>query len=194
MSGQLRLWLAPDLPSYLAAVTADAPLAQMRLPIYGFLVGGLLASAFVLPLLQIGAYFAATLWLVAALRQIGASQAAACAVGLAVAAANLMLIWGHAAAPEIPGHAALLAADALLLEIAAGRRAGWRLLAASAFVTLAWALRPSLLPFVVLLPLLLLMLPGDRTRRVRRAGLLLALCLMPVLSLSTVRAARYGSF
>jgi hypothetical protein len=194
VSGQLRVWLAPDLPSYLAAVTADAPLAQMRLPVYGFLAGSLLASPFALPLVQIGTYFAATLWLVAALRRIGASHAAACAVGLAVAASNLLLIWGHAAAPEIPGHAALLAADALVVEIAAGRRAGWRLAAAAAFVTLAWALRPSLLPFAVLLPALLLMLPGARIFRVRRAWVLLALCLLPVLSLSTLRAVRYGSF
>jgi hypothetical protein len=111
-----------------------------------------------------------------------------------MAASNLLLIWGHAAVPEIPGHAALLAGDALVVEIAAGRRLGWRLVAAGAFVTLAWALRPSLLPFAVLAPLLLVMLPGPRAGRVRRACVLLVLCLLPVLSLSAVRAVRYGAF
>ncbi|MCW3473144.1 hypothetical protein [Limobrevibacterium gyesilva] len=198
VTGQLAPWPSPDTPTYLAAARSATPLAELRLPVYGWLAAPLLASAapgWLLPGLQVGAFMAASLWLVVVLRRHFLSGPAAVAMAVALAGSNELLVWGHALLPEVPGHAALLAALALVLEIAAGRRAVWRVLWAALAATLAWALRPSLLPFILLLPLLVLLLPRPATLRVHgRAAWLLVALLLPFLTLSGLRAIRYHDF
>lgn len=198
VGGQFGLWLSPDTPSYLEAATTAAPLAQMRMPFYGWLVGGLLGSgaAGVLPWLQALCYVAAASWLLLALRRLGVSEGARLAVGLALAGANIFILWAHAALPELIGHAGLVLALALVLDLAAGRPAGWRIPLAGAATALGWAFRPSLLPFILLLPALPMLLPWRHAALSRLAGTLglLAACLLPFLALSTVRQLRYGDF
>jgi hypothetical protein len=198
VSGRFGLWLSPDTPSYLAAAAAADPLAQLRIPLYGWLVGGLIASpaAWLLPWLQAAAFLAAVAWLLRALRNVGVSRAGRLAVGLALAGANIFLLWANAALPELPGHAALLAGFAATIDIAAGRRPGWRLLAVAAVMALGWAFRPAMLPFLLLLPILPLALPRHLPMRRLQAAVLglLAACLLPFLAFSGLRAARYGDF
>lgn len=185
--------IAPDTASYLAAATAADPLGASRLPLYGWAAGWLLAHAApLLAWLQAAIFLGGAALLVGALRRIGLSRAAACALGIALGASTMLLLWARDAVPEVAGHgflfmgfaAAVLALDGALI---------W-LLPASLAVTLAWALRPSLLAFAVLLAGLPLLLPRSRqTRRRARALLLLAAILAPALGLSAWRAAREGS-
>ena len=199
-TGQFATWLTLDTPSYVAAAASAAPLAQIRLPVYGWLLA-IPGAIALLPAVQIGTYFAATLCLVAALRRAACSHALALSVGIALTVSNELLLWGRAAVPELPGHTLLLVACALVVELAAGRAAagraaGWRIAAAALAVTGAWALRPSLLPFAVLLPVLLLCLPRrlPAGRAHRCAAALLALSLLPFLGLAGLRAVRVGDF
>ncbi len=191
-SGHFSAWFSPDTASYLAS---DG-LGQMRLPLYGWLLRQLPGDGPVVPVLQAGSYILAACLLVMAIQRAGGSRAAALAIGLALAWSNLVLLWSYALVPEFPGHAALLLALAATLEVASGR-SGWRGIAVAAgAVTLAWALRPSLLPCVLLLPLLPLALRPQCLLPPRRAiALWLAIaCLVPPLLLCTVRLARYGDF
>ncbi len=184
--GQSNVWVSPDTASYVASTS----LADMRLPVYGWLASPWLVGP-TLPVLQILAYLAASCWLVAALRGLGVSWAAGVAVGLALMCSNLVLLWARAALPELPGHAAILVALALVVELAAGRQRGWRIVACGCAVTLAWALRPSLLPFIVLLPILLAFLP--RRVPMHATIVLLALaCALPAIGLAALRYERLG--
>jgi hypothetical protein len=185
--GLLTAWPSPDTPSFLDSVG----LANLRLPPYGWLLRLLPRQGVVIPLLQWGAFVAAACALVAAISRFGASWSAASAVGLALVWSNLLLLWGNTLLPEALGHAALLLAFAMTLELT---RRGPRLtgiILIATCVTLAWALRASLLPFVVLVPLLAVLLPPCRHRLTLW---LAAACLAPVLILCTVRLVRVGDF
>jgi hypothetical protein len=192
-AGWFHTDIAPDTASYLAAAGAADPLGASRLPLYGWAAGWMLAHA--APLLawaQAAIFLVGAALLVAALQRVGLSRAAAAALGVALATSTMLLLWARDAVPEVAGHgflfiglaAASLAADGVLLWV----------LPASIAVTLAWALRPSLLAFTVLAAALPLLLPRRAaTRRGARALLLLAVLLAPALGLSAVRAAREGS-
>lgn len=198
--GQLHPWVSPDTSGYLDAIRAAAPLAQPRLPLYGWFLAPLIGPpdlTALIPWLQGGGFLLASLWLVAALRRLGVSEAAALAVGLALAGSNQFILWSNALQPEVPAHAALLAAMALSIDIAAGARACARVVLAVLFLTLAWAQLPVLLPFVVLLPLLVVLLPADGAGRARKARLAAALLvggLLPLLALAECRQALVDDF
>ncbi len=185
MLGRFGAWPSPDTPSYLSA---DG-LAQMRLPLYGWLLRHLPTGS--VPVLQAGSYILAACALVRAIERAGGSRAAALAVGLALAWSNLVLLWSNALLPEVPGHAALLLALAATLDVTTGRAKARSVAVAAVAVTLAWALRPSLLPFVLLLPMLPPLLAA---RRRVIAVWLAAACLVPVLLLCSVRLVRHGDF
>lgn len=193
LSGHYGVWISPDTASFAEAVRAVEPLGQMRAPLYGWLINGVLGRPGLLawlPWIQVGLFDAAALWVVAALQRFGLSWAACTAMGLVLVMSNTVLLWGQAVLPELPGHAAVLAGLALSVEIAAGGRLGWRLVGLAFLTALAWSLRASLLPFVVLLPLLAAWL----SRRPRIGMWLLVACLAPVLGLSTLRLARVADF
>ncbi len=191
--GQAGLWISPDTDSYLAAAS-PVSLGAMRLPLYGWLIAPMLADPTLsvwLPMGQGVLFLAASAWLVGALGQLSVSRAAGMAVGVSLVSSNVALLWGRAALPELPGHAALLVALAVTVEMAAGRARIWRMAVAAVATTLAWVLRPSLLPFVVLLPMLVLMLP--HRGRVRGTAIMLLLaCMAPMLGLVALRSARLG--
>jgi hypothetical protein len=194
----VRPWLSRDTASYLVAAAAEEPFAQQRSPLYGWLVGPLLAhpaAANLLPAIQALGMALAALLLVRAVRRLGLSDAAALAVGATLAASNLFWLWVNAALPEVPAHACLIVALACVIEIAAGRAVAWRLVLVAVATALAGALRPSLLPAAVLLPLLLLLLPHTLSRRRAMALALLLLAAGVVLpgTLSALRSVRYGS-
>lgn len=173
-------------------------LAQPRIPLYGWLVGGLIGgrAAWLLPWLQAAAYLAGVATLLRALRRLGLSAAGRMAIGLALAGSNMLLLWANAALPDLPGHAALLIALAAAIDIAAGQPMRRRVVTVAASMALAWAFRPAFLPFVLLLPAVPALLPHGMPRR-RIAGFmlgLLAATLLPFLTVAGLRAAREGDF
>ena len=192
-AGWFHTTVAPDTASYLAAAKAADPLGVSRLPLYGWAAGWMLAHA--APLLawtQAAIFLGGAALLVASLQRIGLSQAAASAMGIAIGASTMLLLWVRDAVPEAAGHgflfmgfaAALLAADGALLWV----------LAAELAVTLAWALVPGLLGFAVLLATLPLLLPTRRyVRRWARALLLLAALAAPAAGLVAWRTVHEGS-
>ncbi len=192
-AGWFHTDIAPDTASYIAAGAAADPLGASRLPLYGWAAGWMLAHA--APLLawtQAAIFLAGAAMLVASLQRVGLSREGAASLGIALGASTMLLLWARDAVPEVAGHGFLfmgLAAAAL----AADGALAW-VLAACIAVTLAWALRPSLLAFAVLAAALPLLLPRRApTRRGARALLLLAALLAPALGLSAWRAAREGS-
>lgn len=191
--GWFHTAIAPDTATYLAAAQAADPLGVSRLPLYGWAAGWMLAHApALLAWVQAAIFLGGAALLVASLQRFGLSRAAAGALGIALGASTMLLLWARDAVPEVTGHGFLFMGFAAAVMATDGAL-GW-VLPASLAVTLAWALRPSLLAFAVLLAALPLLLPRwTPTRRGARALLLLAAILAPAVGLSAWRAVREGS-
>jgi hypothetical protein len=198
-AGRLDPWVTHDTAGYLDIALFPAGLDGPRLPFYGWLAYAATLGSWrlaVLPWLQAIAYLAAGYGLLRALWAYGLSSAAVLAVGLALLPANVFLIFAPAIHPELPAVAALVFALLRTVRLAAvGPRAG-PLVASGLATGLAYLLRPSLLPFIVLLPMLYLALGAGRGHRRRwlTAGLLLLVAMAPFLAVATLRRATVGDF
>ena len=192
-AGWFHTVVAPDTASYLAVAKAIDPLGASRLPLYGWVAGWMLAHAApLLAWLQATIFLGGAALLVASLERVGASRAAASAIGIAIGASTMLLLWVRDAVPEAAGHGFLFAGFAAALLAAEGSLL-WVLPAALA-VTLAWSLVPGLLGFAVLLAALPLLLPTRwYVRRWARALLLLAALAAPAAGLVAWRTVREGS-
>jgi hypothetical protein len=185
--GLLQAWPSPDTPSFLASVGLGNP----RLPPYGWLLHLFPGEGVVLPFVQWATFIAASSALAASIHRFGASWAAATSAGLALVSSNLLLLWGNALLPEVLGHAAIFLALAVTLELTRRGPSLAGIAAVSAAVTLGWTLRSSLLPFVVMVPVMPILLAPRRRRLALWLGMA---CLAPALLLSAVRLERVGDF
>lgn len=189
----------PDTPGYLRLVGYPAFLGEPRPPLYGWIVvaldlGG--SSHLAVPAFQIVTYLAAVWFLVAQLRRLGLSAAAALSVGAALLIANAFLIDANWVHPELLSITCGLVAVGATIELVhpQARRWAWWLLCASAGV--AYVLRPSFLLLVVALPALyaaLRAIRGDRLR-LTRAVAVLAVAITPFVGVASLRATTVGDF
>lgn len=185
-TGQMQPWISPDTPSWLAGGWSLSSFGLPRFPLYGWLHAGAAHIGIgdvAWPWLQDGAFIAASWWLAFAVRRRGASQCAALAIGVAPLLSSAMLLWGRAILPDVLAAAALLAA--LGCTVTRG------IALAAMFGTLAYMLKPSLLPFIGGLPVILLL---DGAPQIRKAGALLLGLAIPFLLVSGMRLAVVGDF
>jgi hypothetical protein len=187
-TGQMRPWITPDTSGWLDPCAPFGCWAGPRGPVYGWLATAV--PTVVLPWLQYAALVAAASWLMRGVRRVGGSGRVALAVGVAVVASNMTVLWAHAVVPELFAHAAMLAAVGGVLHLVAGRGRGLPV-AIGALAGLAYLLKPALLSMAVLLPVLVLALAPRR--RVVAAGLFAA-CLLPFVLVSGWRLATVGDF
>jgi hypothetical protein len=190
LAGQMQPWVSPDTASWLAPDWSLAALGLPRFPLYGLVLRGVGwdSGACLLPWVQDGSFILASWALARAVRRRGFSPAAALACGLAPLLSCVMLLWGRAVLPDAWAEAALLAA--LAATIGGARH----LAAAALFGTVAYMLKPSLLPFIFGLPLILLLDGAGLQSRVRAAGALLLGLAAPFLLIATLRLAVVGDF
>jgi hypothetical protein len=185
-SGQMRPWFTPDTSGWLDPCGPFGCWAGPRIPLYSWVAAAVPTVA--LPWLQFAALLAAALWLMRGVRRLGGSGRAALALGIAVVASNMAVLWAHAVVPELFAHAAMLAAVAGVLHLVAWRGSP---VAIGALAGLAYLLKPALLPMALLLPELFLALAP---RRKTMAAWLLAACLLPFVLVSGGRLATVGDF
>lgn len=188
LTGHMQPWVSPDSASWLAPGWSLASFESFRFPLYGWLYNGLMALGLddaAWPWLQDGSFIAASWWLALAVRHRGYSPAAAFAIGAAPLLSSVMLLWGRAILPDV------LAASALLAALACTISSASRVTLASMFGTLAYLLKPGLLPFIGGLPVILLL---DGPPRFRAAGGLLMGLAAPFLLISALRLATVGDF
>jgi hypothetical protein len=192
-TGGLHPWIVPDTQSYLDLPGWPACLGAPRLPLYGWLVAAVGGTRAV-PWLQSLGFILAAASLTRALSRAGLSPAACLAAGLAVLCSTELLLWARAVAPEAPANAAAIAALAATLDCARFWRPGRALARAAGFLSLAYLLRPSLLPLIVVLPALLTLLSRQRRRAVPLALALFCAGMLPFLAISGLRRATVGDF
>ncbi|MDB5592395.1 hypothetical protein [Enterovirga sp.] len=190
-------WLSPDTGGYVAAATSPEPWGQARHPLFGWILGWLGGPhTRGLPLVQVALYLTGGLALLGALRSYGLSVRAAASLGLSLLGSNLVLLWHNAVHPELLSASLMLLALALAVRLAAGAALATAGVALAAALGLAYLLRPTFLPGIVLLPLLYGLLarlhgPGPV---LSRALLLLVLCATPFLANAAWRQAKVGDF
>lgn len=190
-------WISPDTPGYLAVPPLPEGWGHPRHPLFGWilrLAPGRIEAA--LPGVQTAFYLAAALCLHVSLRGYGLSARGAGSVTGALLCANLLLLWHDAVHPEFLAVVAMLFALVCTLRLAAGRAFWPHALLLGLALGLAYLLRPTFLPAILLLPLLYALLARLRgeERIGRRAAALVLLCALPFLVNSTIRWREVGDF
>ena len=190
-------WLSPDTAGYLAVPPLPEGWGAPRHPLFGWLLGLLPGRDHAaVPLSQTVLFLLATMALHHALRSYGLSLRAGWSVTAALLGSNLLLLWHGAVHPEFPAVVLLLAALVCIVRAASGAAFWPYALGFGGSLGLAYVLRPSLLPAIVLLPLLqagLARLRGEE-RILRKTVALVALAALPFLANSAVRWRAVGDF
>ncbi len=193
--GRLAPITTPDTPGYLDLGPFPDFLAKPRAPLYGWLVElvALGSDNFALvPSLQVAALIAGAWTLARAAIAYGMSRDAGLALFLAVVCSNTIVITGHAINPELPATAAMLFALSGTLRIAATRPRSTLLAGVGLACGAGYILRPSLLPFIFILPMIALVLAP--ARRVRAAALIFVASAFPFIGVASIRQATLGDF
>ncbi|TRW91474.1 hypothetical protein [Candidatus Methylobacter oryzae] len=189
-SGGLTPSWTPDTDGYLHPWTWDSLWGQPRNPLLGFLLAPFNDNYTLLPAIELGAFFSAIYYLYRRLVEFGTSELAALALTLPLVISNLVLRYGHEIHPEFPAVILLIFAIA---EMIGFHDSGKRSLSRYALFMLAlgfsYILRPSLLPFIGLMPVLFLFLGFVQTRRwnVGTSMVILLLSAVPFLVVSSIR-------
>jgi hypothetical protein len=198
--GELSGAMAPDSLSYLDAFQSNNPWGEVRHPLYGLLVASLGGSAGVpgrIVLVQGILHAAAALALYAGARAGGVGSVGALCLGLAVLLSQSGLYHLRLLLPESPAITLLIFAFAGVLA-AANSASAYRLLLLPIALTtgIAYLLRPSFLPAILVVPALwyVLVLRNGQARRASRAVLLLCLVAAPFVIQSTYRWRTVGDF
>lgn len=192
--GLMRPWMLPDTPGYLDPCS-EGCLGGPRTPYFGWLVNALARldpGLTGLPWIHYLSWAGSAWALMSALRSRGATAPTAMAVGIAVLASNMVLLWGRAVLPESLAHAALICAYAACI-----RRgdAVPRVVVAAALMGTAYLLKPGLTACAMVMPILVFSSEaGPLVRRLRLAVVVLATALMPFVAIASVRLASHGSF
>jgi Dolichyl-phosphate-mannose-protein mannosyltransferase len=199
VSGWTTPWISPDTNSYLAIAPYPEFYFQQRLPFYGWLVallGGQKFSFTPVVWLHLVLHTLAASVLYFGIRRLDAGKAAATALFLAAMLSQGFLVFGRSIAPEAPAVSlTLIAMSATLLAVPGEHWKRYLVLAAIAGAA-ACLLRPTMLPLVVMLPVLFVLatrITGRKMSVVRIVVLQLAL-LFPLLVYTAERARHTGDF
>lgn len=199
-SGLMHPWYTADTASWLAPCSGTACFASARFPLYRIIdliitLGGRLPA--LLPWIQVALFLLAGFLLANASQRAGASARAAAALALAFPLSNMLLIWGRAEIPEILARAALIAALAATLDAATPPASIRATLRVGIFGTAAYLFDPAQLPFIAVLPALILWLQrrGPTARAPWRQPAFAAVMLMfPFLVIASFRLETFNSF
>jgi len=197
LTGGLRPSLTPDTPGYLSPWTWSELWGGRRTPFLGFLLAPFGDDFSLYPTLIVGLFFAAAYYLFGSLVRFGVSERAALALTLPLLVSNSLVRYASDVHAEFPSIVLLLYALAELLRLAADARPRpWRYAAFCAALGMAYLMRPSLLPFLIVMPALALSLGFVRERRwrLRRTAVILALSVAPFLLVSTIRYRAVNDF
>lgn len=197
LTGGLRPTLTLDTPGYLSPWTWSELWGGRRTPFLGFLLAPFGDDFSLYPTVIIGLFFAAAYYLFGSLVRFGASERAALALTLPLLLSNSLVRYSSDVHAEFPSIVLLIYALGELLRLVADARPRpWRYAAFCAALGTAYLMRPSLLPFLIVMPALALCLGFVRQRRwrFRLTAVVLALSVAPFLLVSTIRYRAVNDF
>lgn len=176
-------WISPDTSGYVNPPPLPEAWARPRHPLFGWCLGLFPGGEYgALPAIQVGLFLLATAYLHRSLRLFGVTARAAAAVAAACLVSNLAFLWHNAVHPEMLSAVAALLAFAGTVRLAAGRPFWFHAPATALSLGLAYVLRPTFLPAIVLLPLLygvLARLHGRTSWLALRMAVLFLACAAP---------------
>lgn len=195
-AGRLSPWISPDTASYFDLGPLPEALAKPRNPVFGWIVGALPGGFALVPAMNMTIYFAAVVLLYRAARIYGLSVTGAASITVGLLLSNVLLLWGNAVIPEVLAVSFAVLALGSLLLLAAGRGGRWQWIVLSLSIGMAYVLRPTFIPALLLFPLLYLIL-----RRLKGEGgvglplleVVLA-CALPFIAVSSARLALARDF
>ncbi len=194
----MKPWFTPDTGGYLAYHPWPDCLGQARIPLYGWLVDGVVhvtGGYGLIPWLQFLFFFVCAIGLLRSLRRIVLDETVIAALGVAIGLSNVVLIWCRAIMPTVPAVSFLFLAITGIVSLTRGMAIRDYALV-SFFVMLAWLLDPGLLSFILILPAMLWSLSAGQATlaKFRKSVALLVACAVPFVAVSSVRAAEVGNF
>lgn len=187
--GLVPRWEA-DTASYLHPWTWESLWGGARNPLLGFLLGPFNDNYTFLPTIEVGFFFFATYHLYRRLVEFGTSEYAALALTLPLVISNVILRYAHDIHPEFPAVILLVFGLGEMIGFHdSAKRSPWRYAIFMLALGFSYIIRPSLLPFIVIMPVLFLILGFVKTRRwnVRAAVVIFLLSASPFLAVSSVR-------
>jgi hypothetical protein len=197
-TGGFTAVITRDTVDYLTILGFPAMFDFHRAPYFGWIAwllsfGGKSYAA--IPAIQFAVHCAATWLFVAQLRRFGLSARAGLSVGAALLFANSVLTVTHDVHPESFAISAAVFAFAATLRLAE-EPARWAWMAVFAGSGVSYALRPSFLPLIVILPALFLCLRAvaRRPRALARAMAILLVSALPFLGIGSLRYSLVGDF
>lgn len=196
ITGHLSPWISPDTAGYFKLGSLPGSLGQPRNPLYAWLVGWWPGRFAAIPAVQTAIYMVSVVALYRALRVYGVSAMGSIAIAAGLLLSNVVLLWSNAVHPEFPAVALALLSLAHLFLLATGRGHLRNGIGLGVSLGLAYILRPTFLPAVLLLPVLYIVLrhlKGERTKVSAFIGVFLA-CAIPFIAMSSVRYAAVRDF
>lgn len=198
--GALKPWFTPDTAGYLTSFGWPEMLAVERTPFYRGLYtlltfGGAMPS--LIAVAQVALYIAAGVWFLRCLACIGLPAQALLALGITLLLSNALFLQANWIHPEFPAISFALFAFGASIRFVQEQHFSWKLVTIAAVTgSGAYLLRPSFLPLIIALPLLGLLwrLAAWQHLRITRALTLLALLVLPFLTVSSVRLAVVKDF
>jgi len=187
--GLIPRW-TPDTDGYLHPWTWEVIWGGGRNPLLGFLLAPFNDNYVLLPAIEVGFFFSATYYLYRRLVEFGTSEYAALALTLPLVISNVVLLYAHDIHPEFPAVILLVFALGEMIGFhESAKRSPWRFAVFMLALGFAYIIRPSLLPFIVIMPVLFLILGFVQTRRwnVRTSVVIFLLSASPFLLVSSVR-------
>ena len=180
----------PDTNGYLHPWTWGSIWGGTRNPLLGFLLAPFNDNYILLPTIEVGLFFFATYYLYRRLIEFGTSEYAALALTLPLVFSNVILRYAHDIHPEFPAVILLVFALGEMIGFHdSAKRSPWRYAAFMLALGFSYIIRPSLLPFIVIMPVLFLILGFIQTQRwnVWTAVVIFLLSASPFLLVSSVR-------
>lgn len=201
VSGGLVAVSTPDTGTYLRP-WAWGPVwgsvwGGSRTPFLGLLLAPFGDNFTLLPTIVALLFFAGVYYLYRSLIGFGVTEAGALALTLPLVVSNSLFRYTRDVSPEIPAIVFMLVALSYLLRLQQwSSNRIWHYLAFMVALGMAYLIRPSLIPFIVMMPVLSCVLSRLKTGRwnVRLATLIFALAAAPFITVSTVRYVAVGDF
>jgi hypothetical protein len=193
--GGLSPWISPDTAGYFDLGGFSSSLAAPRTPVYGWLVSLLTlgtSSFAVVPSLHLSVFIGGVWLLAASLLRFGLSEIAVISLSGTLLFSNAVLLltsWIH---PELFAIACSLYAISFVFMLACEKapQGPWPYLGVLIGAGLAYLMRPSFLPFAILLPVLYVVLRGldGRAVSISKTSAIALASALPFICVSSVRA------
>jgi hypothetical protein len=187
----------PDTEGYLHPWAWESIWGKSRTPLLGFLLAPFNDNYIFLPTILVVLFFLVIYYLYRRLVEFGTSEYAALALTLPLVISNAILRYAHDVHAEFPAIIlSLFALGELIALQDSTKRNPWRYAAFMLALGSAYIIRPSFLPFIVVMPVLFLILGFVQTRRwnVWTSVVIFLLSASPFLVVSSVRYQMVNDF